>query len=342
MQSKLDGAPVPIVELQPKRSIWLKVLRLAIVIVVVLALAITIDRSIKSWNSLPPENRLRLAMLDGRWLLVSATLYGVGLLPSTLVLSRALSALGVHPPLRYVAAAQLIGHPGKYVPGKAMVVVIRAAILNRSGTNVSLRAATIAIMIETLTMISTGAMIALLTLLFLEAPTWMKQISGLMAVAAGASTCPPLLRLVVSQRLVSGILPFVWTAKEMLRAWFWNAVTWLLFGGSLMTLVLAIPESVRVQGAPTGLGLYSLCLAAISLAFVAGFLSLLPGGALVRELVLTTMLTPVAGPSAAIAVAILLRMVHLAVESALAILSWTWLSQVGSATTDMDGQTGRD
>ncbi len=81
-----------------------------------------------------------------------------------MVLSRALTAVGSPASLRSVAAAQLVGHLGKYVPGKAMVVVIRAAMLNRGGPAVSTRAATIAITIETLTVISTGAMIALLVL----------------------------------------------------------------------------------------------------------------------------------------------------------------------------------
>ncbi|MGV3484376.1 MAG: hypothetical protein ACO1RT_08160, partial [Planctomycetaceae bacterium] len=195
-----------------KKQVWTTVFRATIVLLVVASLGFWIHRSLEHWNQQPPEARLRLKDIDFRWLLVSAGLYALGLLPATMVLSRALAALGTAHSLHHVAAAQLIGHLGKYVPGKAMVIIIRAAVLNRSGSPVSLRAAMLAIMIETLTMISTGAMIALVVLLFLDVPLWMKQTSAMMGLGAALSTCPPMLRVVMARRVIGGMLPFVWTA----------------------------------------------------------------------------------------------------------------------------------
>jgi uncharacterized membrane protein YbhN (UPF0104 family) len=53
---------------------------------------------------------------------------------------------------------------------------------------------------------------------------------------------------------------------------------------------------------------------ACAMAVVLGFVSFLPGGAGVREVVLSTMLTPIVGPVAAVAAAVWLRIVWLAAE----------------------------
>ncbi|MCS5631186.1 MAG: hypothetical protein NZ744_10190, partial [Pirellulaceae bacterium] len=55
-------------------------------------------------------------------------------------------------------------------------------------------------------------------------------------------------------------------------------------------------------------------MAAVALSMVAGFLSLLPGGAGVREIVISTLLTPLIGPVFAIISAISLRVVWLLCE----------------------------
>ena len=57
--------------------------------------------------------------------------------------------------------------------------------------------------------------------------------------------------------------------------------------------------------------------AAVSLATVAGFLSFVPGGAVVREAVLTELMAPHVGDSVAVVAAILLRLAWLAAELAI-------------------------
>ncbi len=311
------------------------------IVVVAVALGLAIRSSVHHWNDQSRKSSLTLADLDFRWLLLSAVLYGIGLLPASFVLSRALSALGFEVPISRVAAAQLIGHLGKYVPGKAMVVVLRASVLNRqrpSGNHpsVSLRAATIAITVETLTVIATGAMWALCVLVFLDTPIWMKQTSLFMAVAAAVGTWPPIIKRVLSRRIVGGTLSFQWKTSDMLAAWFWNTIAWLLIGGAMMATVLALPESMRTANDLSLGRIYAVSFASISLAFVAGFLSFLPGGAGVREVVLTTMLASIVGPSGSLIAAIIMRVVHLAVEAILAAAAWKCLPQTGTGATDMD------
>ena len=69
----------------------------------------------------------------------------------------------------------------------------------------------------------------------------------------------------------------------------------------------------------------NVCTAAISLAVVIGFASLLPGGAGVRELVVTTVLSVVIGPSHAILAAIAARIMFAVCEAFVALCCWIWL-----------------
>ena len=68
----------------------------------------------------------------------------------------------------------------------------------------------------------------------------------------------------------------------------------------------------------TSLQLWILCIATASLAFVIGFLSMLPGGAGVRELVVTVLLAPIVGYAPALAAAVLYRITNLVAELAMA------------------------
>lgn len=64
------------------------------------------------------------------WLAAACMLYVLGLLPAGIYWHRVLQALDVHTGLMRALRAYFIGHLGKYVPGKAMVVVLRAGIVS--------------------------------------------------------------------------------------------------------------------------------------------------------------------------------------------------------------------
>ena len=72
----------------------------------------------------------RLSNLSWRGLSLSMLLYGCGLIPSAFVLRSALMTMGDNPRMSTCVASQLLGHVGKYVPGKAMVIVLRAGALD--------------------------------------------------------------------------------------------------------------------------------------------------------------------------------------------------------------------
>mgnify|MGYP001817650807 FL=1 len=124
----------------------------------------------------------RLGNLRWRWLGLSAILYALALIPPALLLHRAVTALGQHPRISTSIAAQLIGHVGKYVPGKAMVVVLRTGALSRDG--VKLVASTISVFMETFLRMAVGGAVAGVVVLWLPVPTWMTVTALAVAVAA--------------------------------------------------------------------------------------------------------------------------------------------------------------
>ena len=99
--------------------------------------------------------------------------------------------------------------------------------------------------------------------------------------------------------------------RYWMQTWILQSLTWVGFSLSFYFVVCSLP------GIRSDLGTTMLLMAAtasMTLGMVAGFVSLLPGGAGVRELVLTVILAPVVGHASALVAAILARMIFLAVE----------------------------
>lgn len=348
-----SSPPAPAGKFHP----WLpRLLRGTISLLVIAAVLFAARGSLAAWQDQSDAQRITLADIRWGWLAIAALAYALSLLPSGIVLRLALTAL--HHPVspRLVMAAQLVGHLGKYVPGKAMVIILRASILNRGAAKISVKLSAIAVIIETLHLIAVGATIGLLLVMILDAPAALRWTSGVMALGAVVATLPPVLRLVLARKLRSGsdddaprkrggiasrlIQPVQldWTLDQLIATWFWCAVSWLLTGLSMTAVVLAIiPDSVSL---PT-LSLVLICSAATMLAFVAGFASLLPGGAGVREMVLAALLDPTFGAGPALLAAIVSRLVQLAVEITLAAAIWTTLLRAAPVTQPAgDGEEG--
>lgn len=261
----------------------------------------------------------RLGNLRWGFIGLAAMLYAAGLVPPGLLLRRALLALGQRPKVSTAIAAQLLGHVGKYVPGKAMVIVLRAGVLARDGVPALL--ATVSVFLETFLMMAVGAAISGLVVWWLPVPRWIAVTAVIAAVAASLPTLPPLLKLVaakvtrVSVREVdSSIGLFLFAA-----GWFWSVLSWLLIGASFTAIVAAIPSAREL---PDIGELYAISTAAIGLAMVVGFASLLPGGAGIRELVLTTILGVALGTTHGLLAAIAARLLFMVVEASLAAVCW--------------------
>ena len=343
------------------RRILFRLLRWGITLAVLGAVLLAARGSIDAWRRESDASRIGLKDIRWDWIGWSALAYAVSLFPSGLVLAQALRGLRQRVSLPLVTAAQLIGHLGKYVPGKAMVVVLRAAVLNRGPFRVSARVATAAVVIETASLVAVGSVLSLALVVVLDTPSWLRWGTALLAAGGLVGTLPPVLRMVFSRRwgLVPAVgpdtipgnspaaevvdrlpdvqnpsgrkglaarlvqpIPLDWTAKEMAESWLWCTISWVFTGLSMTAIVLAlIPRPLPTD--PWSLTLISS--AAAMLAFVAGFLSLLPGGALVRELVLATLLQPAIGQGPALLAAVAARLVQLAVECVLCAGIWLWL-----------------
>ena len=104
----------------------------------------------------------------------------------------------------------------------------------------------------------------------------------------------------------------------LLRGWAAMLLVWLLLGISFWAVLKAmgLPETALLPN----LAEY---VASVSLAMVAGFLSLIPGGAVVREAILTGITGPSLGEGAALVAAVVLRLVWLVSEMVISgVLYW--------------------
>ena len=109
---------------------------------------------VQSWNQLREHPR----PLHCWWLALSGGLYLLALLPEGIFWRLALRSLGQDVGLLETLRAYYIGHLGKYVPGKAMVIVLRTGLIRSHRVNVGIAVASV--FLETLTMMAVGASIA--------------------------------------------------------------------------------------------------------------------------------------------------------------------------------------
>ncbi len=168
-----------------------------------------------------------------------------------------------------------------------MVVVIRAAGMKKFGVPTSI--AIISIFVETLVMMAVGGTFGGMAIAFLKPPAWV-AISALAIVAASAApTLPPVFRRVVAILArkrsveVGTALSQGLTWKLLGWGWIQNIFGWILLSISLWLLVQGLvsmqSEGVILSNATYSGTFFLSCIAAATLSVVAGFVSMLPGGA---------------------------------------------------------------
>ena len=86
-------------------------------------------RAIRIWTTAPQE----AVHVNGTWLVLAGLAYAVGWLPSVWFWRAMLRDLHQPISLWNASSAHFIGQMGKYVPGKALVIVIRASLAKESG-----------------------------------------------------------------------------------------------------------------------------------------------------------------------------------------------------------------
>ena len=256
------------------------------------------------------------------WLVAAGVLYLLGLAPMGCFWYRALRVMGQTPKLGETMRAYYIGHLGKYVPGKALVVILRAGLLRSQRVDTGLAAASV--FLETLTMMAVGAMLAAATIgIWFHEQTVLLWVAIGLAIAAGGPIVPGIFRRLARLARVGRSNPEV---SKKLDAIDWplmitGAVTmacgWLVMALSLWAVVRALGiEGVELQND------WPVFVASVTLAMVAGFLSLIPGGLGVRDLILFQIMVPFLArfvpegeeQVAAMVAAVLLRLVWLVAE----------------------------
>jgi uncharacterized membrane protein YbhN (UPF0104 family) len=274
------------------------------------------------------------------WLAVAGAFYIAGLVPMAWFWHRTLAALGQPAPWSATLRAYFLGHMGKYVPGKAMAVILRIAAVRKWVPN--MRIAIISTMLETLTMMAVGAFLAAaFSAFFLRTRPDLAALALIVALAVVAPTLPPvvrrfaLLNIGISKPSTADVdevrqcelndPAMDWKSKLsgvnyrlLLQGWFAALVCWMLLGLSLWATLRAVgvEELSPTSDLPR-------LVAAVAFAVVLGFASMLPGGIGVRDGVLVSLLAESCGPANALVATVLLRLIWLVSEFAVCVIIYT-------------------
>ena len=139
-----------------------------------------------------------LSQIDYRWWFGAVTVYIVSMLLSAAFWQHVLIAFKQQVKFIDAVAAFFTSQLGKYVPGKAMVVVIRTDMIR--GQHVNTKPAAASVFVETLTWLFTGAAIAsvLLIVKFQEHPA-LQITAAVLTIAAGILTWPSVFQKIATK-----------------------------------------------------------------------------------------------------------------------------------------------
>ncbi len=275
----------------------------------------------------------RTLTLDWGWLAVAAALYLVGSGFNAWFWWLCMRAFGQRPQLAEAIRAFFIGHLGKYVPGKALVIIMRTGMVQ--GPEVRTSAAALAVAYETLVCMAAGALLAVAIFLIPGREEGRLWLALLLLPAAGLPILPmvfnPVARKLVDRfgKADSEPLPHLRT-PTLLGGLLLSILGWVFMGASLVATV----RSIELVGHPP----YALtwdhlltCTAYLCVATVAGFFTPMPGGLGAREVFLVELFkpTPLGAMGLAGVVAPLLRAVWILSEVAIAVLLYPmpWISK---------------
>jgi glycosyltransferase 2 family protein len=288
------------------------VVKLLIVALVVWFIRRTIVDAWRELETHPPT-------VDYGWLAASGGFYLLGSLFCGVFWHRILRTMGQEVGFWRSLRAFYLGHLGKYVPGKAMVVVLRAGMIRGPGVDAPL--AVVSVFLETLTMMAVGALMSagIVAVCFRGQPLLFWASIGMMAVM-GLPTLPPVFRRLVRIVNLGKLNPAQLEKLDSLGygtiilGWLLNAIGWAILGLSYW----AVLRALGAEG-DDPFGRLHLYTAAVSLATVVGFVSMVPSGAVVREAALAQvakLMFPSIDGAISLVAAVLLRLVWLAAELA--------------------------
>ena len=270
--------------------------------------------------------------LLARQVKASALLASVGaLILGSLFLPTAMAAFTRSAPRRINYRASALAYfgsqPMKYLPGSFWILPGRVMLLQGLGHEASLASA--ALLFEMTTQTFSAALVGVgllewrdFTSVWYRGVAWLilagSSAVSLLLVIAPALARRQLVRPTPIGRALAQVaeIPLPTRLANLLLATLLYAVMWLLMGVSFYALVVAADPRLDVALLPVAIAIFAL-------AWLAGFLTpISPGGIGVRESAIVLLLTPFVGGPQAVAVALLSRMLALAVELAFCAGAW--------------------
>jgi uncharacterized membrane protein YbhN (UPF0104 family) len=283
--------------------------------------------------------KIRWELLCAGWVLSMAALF-----PAGIAWMRTLKDFQLDVSFDHGVYAYFLGHLGKYVPGKAMAVLLRVGYLHRMG--IPVRPTILSVFIETLTSLASGSILGAMLLQTMHVPPWLKGCAlGCVPLAVAVIVPAPFRWLIarISRSRLGAMPEHVADAIDgrlMARCAAWSTVGWLLHGTAAWLLLMAIypaPELATFMA-------WAACVASMSLAALAGFVSMIPGGAGVRELVATWGVATLVPLPVALASAVVTRLAVIAAELtvvgvwAFRIRAWRPFEKESEITSDSSAQ----
>ena len=283
----------------------------------VLALAVLAAIGHKFYDDL---RHLDLATLELRpgWLALSGGLYLLGLLPSAWYWYHLMHVFGDRPHPLAALRAHFMGQLGKYVPGKAVALILRGSFVR--GPDVRFGVAIIGSFYEVLATIRGGRRGGCGRCIFAFDPpddipglAWHPALTGLLLLGlCGVPLLPGVFNFIVGRmsrrfdKVEAFRLPPL-RARTLVVGLVATAAGWLLLGLS----VLAILHAVMPAPPSWSFAVWMRCTGGIGFAYVAGFLSrsFCPGGTSGRartSCLARTLLAFAEHPKPIVAVAVLL------------------------------------
>lgn len=327
-QARVGASSEGLARRSPARRAAILAIKIAIGLVVIWALGRHVERT---WIELHKTGRT--LSLDPSWLALSVVLYVVGLCPLAWFFWRVMQVSPT--PVRFLPAlrAYLVSHLGKYVPGKAMVVVIRAGMVVPFGARAA--TAAFATLYETLVMMAAGGLLAA------AAFAWCPLRPLVVPLGSGREVALPLalMSLALGLALFVVTLPGVFARISLLISvpfpgvgpdalprtsitlqalgLFASVVGWILLGLSQVAVIRALGIApLDAQGLAIVVG-------TVALATLIGFVvAIFPGGLGIRELVIMVTLAPLIGDDLGVVAALVLRLAWVAGELLAAAPLW--------------------
>ncbi|MFH1264125.1 MAG: lysylphosphatidylglycerol synthase domain-containing protein [Planctomycetota bacterium] len=295
-------------------------LKVGVVVVVLWAMGRHVAALTTEWSE--QEKSLHDLSLNSGWIGVALVTFLGSQLCFSMFWARLLKGCGADVSPMKALRAYGVGTLGKYVPGKALVVLLRTRLLRDA--SISRLSVGLTVVYETLTMMAVGGAVASVCLLIAQPDEWPFW-SGAAAGSCGLTAC---LHPVLFGRLAKlASLPFKgasddFSAKACWAGFLrWGALPiggWGLLGASFWGVAQAM--GIPCSSADDFLFLTGTAAMATAVGFLVLFM---PAGLGVRELVIIHLLAPRYGVSEVVLASLLLRTIWTLGEGLLGGALWS-------------------